>query len=187
VLWNVVLATIARDALEQILADGMEQGIVDDAVIAANLSQRAAFWKLRDEMSAAQSRKAARSSTTSRCRSLLSRTLSNRPMPRCVKIDSRARGPGAVRPSRRRQHPLQCQPAGSATDLRISLARWHDVNEVVFRSLSGWAGVDFRRARHRRAQAQGTADVKDKVAIELMRGIKAMLDPLGIMNPGKVL
>ena len=30
-------------------------------------------------------------------------------------------------------------------------------------------------------------DVKDKVAIELMRGIKAMLDPLGIMNPGKVL
>jgi D-lactate dehydrogenase (cytochrome) len=30
-------------------------------------------------------------------------------------------------------------------------------------------------------------DVKDKVAIELMRGIKAMLDPAGIMNPGKVL
>jgi FAD/FMN-containing dehydrogenase len=44
----------ARDALESILAKGMEEGIVDDAVIAANLSQRAAFWKLRDEMSAAQ-------------------------------------------------------------------------------------------------------------------------------------
>ena len=29
--------------------------------------------------------------------------------------------------------------------------------------------------------------VKDKVAISLMRGIKALLDPLGIMNPGKVL
>jgi D-lactate dehydrogenase (cytochrome) len=29
--------------------------------------------------------------------------------------------------------------------------------------------------------------VKDKVAIELMRSIKAMFDPLGIMNPGKVL
>jgi len=29
--------------------------------------------------------------------------------------------------------------------------------------------------------------VKDKVAIELMRSIKTMLDPLGIMNPGKVL
>jgi D-lactate dehydrogenase (cytochrome) len=29
--------------------------------------------------------------------------------------------------------------------------------------------------------------VKDKVAIELMRSLKAMLDPLGILNPGKVL
>src|SRR5580704_16169812 len=33
----------ARDALESILAKGMEDGIVDDAVIAANLSQRSAF------------------------------------------------------------------------------------------------------------------------------------------------
>src|ERR1700723_3442450 len=44
----------ARGALESILAQGMEREIVDDAVIAANLSQRAGFWKLRDEMSAAQ-------------------------------------------------------------------------------------------------------------------------------------
>ena len=29
--------------------------------------------------------------------------------------------------------------------------------------------------------------LKDKVAIALMRNIKAMLDPNGIMNPGKVL
>ena len=29
--------------------------------------------------------------------------------------------------------------------------------------------------------------VKDPVAIEVMRGIKALLDPLGILNPGKVL
>src|SRR6202041_1001635 len=44
----------ARATLESILAQGLEKTIVDDAVIAANLSQRAAFWKLRDEMSAAQ-------------------------------------------------------------------------------------------------------------------------------------
>src|SRR6201747_2479969 len=35
----------ARDTLESILAQGMEEGIVDDAVIAASLSQRQAFWK----------------------------------------------------------------------------------------------------------------------------------------------
>src|ERR1700688_4262605 len=44
----------ARATLESILALGLEQAIVDDAVIASNLSQRKAFWKLRDEMSAAQ-------------------------------------------------------------------------------------------------------------------------------------
>src|ERR1700743_3273111 len=44
----------ARATLEAILAHAMEDGIVDDAVIAANLSQRQAFWKLRDEMSAPQ-------------------------------------------------------------------------------------------------------------------------------------
>src|ERR1700710_3035930 len=44
----------ARDTLESILAQGMEEGIVDDAVIAASLSQRGGFWKLRDEMSSAQ-------------------------------------------------------------------------------------------------------------------------------------
>src|SRR3979411_2152292 len=44
----------ARATLEAILARGMEDGVVDDAVIAANLSQRGGFWKLRDEMSATQ-------------------------------------------------------------------------------------------------------------------------------------
>ncbi|MDB5516643.1 MAG: hydroxyacid dehydrogenase, partial [Tardiphaga sp.] len=44
----------ARGTLEAILARGMEDDIVDDAVIAANLNQRTAFWKLREEISAAQ-------------------------------------------------------------------------------------------------------------------------------------
>src|SRR5437763_921996 len=44
----------ARAALESILARGFDGGIVDDAAIAASLSQRGGFWKLRDEMSAAQ-------------------------------------------------------------------------------------------------------------------------------------
>src|SRR3954453_20365334 len=44
----------ARATLESILGRAMEDEIVDDAVIAANLTQRAVFWKLRDEMSSAQ-------------------------------------------------------------------------------------------------------------------------------------
>jgi len=44
----------ARDTIEAILSRGMEDGIVEDAVIAANLDQRAAFWKLREVISPAQ-------------------------------------------------------------------------------------------------------------------------------------
>src|ERR1700687_5960470 len=43
-----------RATLEAILARGLDEAIVDDAVIAASLRQRSAFWELRDEMSAAQ-------------------------------------------------------------------------------------------------------------------------------------
>src|SRR5262245_27050031 len=38
----------ARTPLETILARAMEEEIVDDAVIAANLTQRNGFWKLRE-------------------------------------------------------------------------------------------------------------------------------------------
>ena len=44
----------ARTPLETILTRAMEDEIVDDAVIAANLTQRNGFWKLREEMSAAR-------------------------------------------------------------------------------------------------------------------------------------
>jgi FAD/FMN-containing dehydrogenase len=40
--------------MEAILERGFEDGIVDDAVIAENIAQRQAFWKLREEMSPAQ-------------------------------------------------------------------------------------------------------------------------------------
>ncbi|WP_375167472.1 FAD-binding oxidoreductase [Bradyrhizobium sp. CCGUVB4N] len=57
--WYVLmeLSSPREDAsvtIEAILANALEREIICDAVIAANLSQRLAFWRLREEISAAQ-------------------------------------------------------------------------------------------------------------------------------------
>jgi D-lactate dehydrogenase (cytochrome) len=67
------------------------------------------------------------------------------------------------------------------------LARWHDVNAVVFTIVLRMGGSISAEHGIGLLKRDELPDVKDKVAIALMRDIKAILDPLGIMNPGKVL
>jgi FAD/FMN-containing dehydrogenase len=175
----------ARDALEAILAKGMEDGIVDDAVIAANLSQRAAFWKLRDEMSAAQKPEggsikhdisvpvAAVPAFIAEADAAVVKLIpGSRPVP------FGHLGDGNI-------HYNVSQPIGAnAADF---LARWHEVNAVVFAIVMRMGGSISAEHGIGVLKRDELPDVKDRVAISLMRGIKALLDPLGIMNPGKVL
>jgi FAD/FMN-containing dehydrogenase len=175
----------ARIALEAILAQGLEDEIVDDAVMAANLSQRQAFWKLRDEMSAAQKPEggsikhdisvpvAAVPAFIAEADAAVTKLIpGSRPVP------FGHLGDGNI-------HYNVSQPIGAnAADY---LARWHEVNAVVFAIVMRMGGSISAEHGIGVLKRDELADVKDKVAIELMRGIKAMLDPLGIMNPGKVL
>src|SRR6185437_8816382 len=175
----------ARAALESILAQGLDDGIVADAVIAANLAQRQAFWKLRDEMSAAQKPEggsikhdisvpvAAVPDFIAQANAAVVKLIpGSRPVP------FGHLGDGNI-------HYNVSQPVGGdATDF---LARWHEVNSVVFdivRRMGGSISAEHGIGVLKRDELP---EVKDKVAIALMRDIKAMLDPLGIMNPGKVL
>ena len=175
----------ARDTLESILSSGMEDGIVDDAVIATSLSQRQAFWKLRDEMSAAQKPEggsikhdisvpvAAVPDFIAEANAAVTKLIpGSRPVP------FGHLGDGNI-------HYNVSQPVGgNSADF---LARWHDVNAVVFAIVLRMGGSISAEHGIGVLKRDELPDVKDKVAIELMRGIKAMLDPLGIMNPGKVL
>ena len=109
---------------------GHGRGIVDDAVIAANLSQRQAFWKLRDEMSAAQKPEggsikhdisvpvAAVPDFIAEADAAVVKLIpGSRPVP------FGHLGDGNI-------HYNVSQPiGGSAADF---LDRWHEVNEVVF-------------------------------------------------------
>jgi FAD/FMN-containing dehydrogenase len=175
----------ARSALESILAQGMEDGIVDDAVIAANLSQRKAFWKLRDEMSAAQkpeggSIKHDVSVPVAAVPAFIAEANAAvvKLMPGARPVPFGHLGDGNI------HYNVSQRPGDNAADF---LARWHEVNAVVFEIVMRMGGSISAEHGIGVLKRDELPDVKDKVAIELMRGIKAMLDPLGIMNPGKVL
>jgi FAD/FMN-containing dehydrogenase len=188
--WYVLMElSSSRDdisaTLESILAQGMDQGIVDDAVIAANLSQRSAFWKLRDEMSAAQKPEGGSIKHDISVPVAAVPDFIEQANAAVVKLIPGARpvpfghlGDGNI-------HYNVSQPVGAST--ADFLGQWHAVNAVVFEIVLRMGGSISAEHGIGVLKRDELPDVKDKVAIELMRAIKASLDPQGIMNPGKVL
>jgi FAD/FMN-containing dehydrogenase len=175
----------ARAALESILAQGMEQAIVDDAVIAVNLAQRMSFWKLRDEMSAAQKPEGGSIKHDISVPVAAVPDFIEQANAAVVKLIPGARpvpfghlGDGNI-------HYNVSQPVGG--DPAEFLARWHEVNAVVFDIVLRMGGSISAEHGIGVLKREELPQVKDKVAMELMRSLKALLDPLGIMNPGKVL
>src|SRR6202140_1350361 len=175
----------ARATLESILEQGLDGGIIDDAVIAASLTQRSGFWKLRDEMSAAQKPEGGSIKHDISVPVAAVPDFIEQANAAVVKLIPGARpvpfghlGDGNI-------HYNVSQPVGG--DTADFMSRWHEVNAVGFDivlKMGGWIAAGHGIGVLKRDELPGG---KDKVAIELMRGIKAMLDPLGIMNPGKVL
>ena len=188
--WYVLMElSSSRDdvgtTLESILAEGMDQGIVDDAVIAANLSQRSAFWKLRDEMSAAQKPEGGSIKHDISVPVAAVPDFIEQANAAVVKLIPGARpvpfghlGDGNI-------HYNVSQPVGA--DTADFLGRWHAVNAVVFEIVLRMGGSISAEHGIGVLKRDELPEVKDKVAIEMMRAIKAAFDPLGIMNPGKVL
>ena len=175
----------ARATLEAILTRALEDGIADDAVIAENLAQRAAFWTLREVISPAQKPEggsikhdvsvpvAAVPAFIEEANAAVVKLLpGSRPVP------FGHLGDGNI-------HYNVSQPIGG--DKAAFLARWHDVNAVVFEIVLKMGGSISAEHGIGVMKRDELPDVKDKTAIEVMRGIKALLDPLNILNPGKVL
>jgi FAD/FMN-containing dehydrogenase len=175
----------ARATLESILGRAMEEEIVDDAVIAANLTQRAAFWKLRDEMSSAQKPEGGSIKHDISVPVATVPAFIAEANEAVVKLIPGARPVPFGHLGDGNLHYNVSQPIGA--DSAEYLARWHEMNAVVFAIVLRLGGSISAEHGIGVLKRDELPQVKDKVAIELMRSIKAMLDPLGIMNPGKVL
>lgn len=174
-----------RGGLENELAQAMERGEVENAVIAANDAQREMFWRLRETIPEAQRRDGASikhdiSVPTSELPRFIvegsAAILAIAPQARLVTYGHL--GDGNLHFNA--QQPEHGDAARFLADAPRMQRAIHDLVAGYGGSFSAEHGIgQLKRDELER--------YKDPVALELMRTIKKALDPNGIMNPGKVL
>ncbi len=174
-----------RDIVEEIFEAGIERGLVEDGAIAQTLEQGKAFWRIREEVGEVQKKlggsikhdisvpvAAIPAFIEEANAAVIAAVPGARPFP------FGHVGDGNI-------HYNISQPEGA--DKAAFLAQEDNVQDAVFDivlkhggSISAEHGIGI-------AKRERLPLVKDPVAIELMRTLKAALDPNGILNPGKVL
>jgi FAD/FMN-containing dehydrogenase len=174
-----------RESVEQLLADASAEGLVRDATIAASLDQAKAFWHLRHVLPEAQkpeggSIKADVSVPVASVPQFLEEAAAAAEaiVAGCRPVPFGHLGDGNV-------HFNVSQPIGA--DSAQFLARWGEINDAVNKIVLKYNGSISAEHGIGKLKRDSLPKVKDPVALELMRGLKRMLDPNGILNPGKVL
>ena len=174
-----------REVLEEILAAGLERGLLADAVIADSLDQAKMFWRIREMFGEVQ-RHAGGS---------IKHDVSVPVAAVPAFIDEAGAAVVALIPGARplpfghlgdgNIHYNVTQPPGA--DKAAYLARWEEVNAVVFEVVKKYGGSISAEHGIGVIKRDLLPKVKDPVAYDLMRTLKRTLDPKGILNPGKVL
>jgi D-lactate dehydrogenase (cytochrome) len=174
-----------RAALEDALAAGAEAGLVADAAIAESLGQRQSFWRLRELLPELQKPEGGS------IKHDVSVPLAHVPeflaeadaavealVPGARPVPFGHLGDGNI-------HYNITQPVGA--DRAAYLARWTDVNAAVHAVVKKYGGSISAEHGIGVMKRKLLPEVKDPVALDLMRTLKRTLDPKGILNPGKVL
>jgi FAD/FMN-containing dehydrogenase len=173
-----------RSALEETLTLESDKGLVRDAVIARNEREADDFWRLRDSMSEAQkpeggSIKHDVSVPLSRITAFLKEAseavVAAEPGVRVVAFGHL--GDGNI-------HFNLSQPVGA--EKAAFLARWQTLSDIVHAIVAAHGGSISAEHGLGVMKRDEITRYKSAVEIDLMRQIKRTLDPLNIMNPGKV-
>ena len=173
------------DVLETILSAASERGLISDAVIAASLDQAQDFWRLRESFSEAQ--KGAGGSI----KHDISVPISS--IPRFLKeadaaVERLCPGARSVPFGHfgdGNLHYNVSQPIGM--DKAGFLALWTPMQKAVHDLVAKFDGSISAEHGIGQMKRETLIEYKSPVEIDVMRAIKAALDPKGILNPGKVL
>jgi FAD/FMN-containing dehydrogenase len=176
----------ARSQFERLLELALEEGHVDDAVVAGNLTQARQLWHIRESIPLAQAEEGLNikhdislpvSAIPQFCR-VTDAALANE-IPGVRLVNFGHLGDGNL------HYNVQAPVGGDAVAfLELNEAR---VNAIVFDqvlrhggSISAEHGIGSLKVDH-------LPHYKSPVALDLMRAIKRALDPQNIMNPGRVI
>ncbi len=174
-----------RDLVEEIFESGVERGLIEDGAIAETLEQAKAFWRIREEVGEVQKK--------------LGGSIKHDvsvPVAAIPAFIEQANAAVAAAVPGARPFPFGhvgdgnihyniSQPEG--TDKAAFMAQEDAVQDAVFGIVRKHGGSISAEHGIGIAKRDRLPLVKDPVAIELMRALKATLDPNGILNPGKVL
>ena len=186
--WSVLIelgsgdADAAPRALERLLAGAFEDGLITDAAIAANATQAAAFWRLREEQSAGLKPEGGGwkhdvSVPVSQIADF---------------IDEASAAVEAFEPGARisvfghvgdgnLHYDVLCPEGG---DLKAFLGRWEAGSRIVHDIVARYDGSISAEHGLGRLKTDEARRYKSEVELDTMRAIRRALDPAGILNPG---
>ncbi len=185
----IELAGFADDDADALAARVFDQalasGLAEDATIAHSLDQAAALWKLRESFSEAQKRAGASikhdiSIAVDRIPDFIA--IAGRRLDECFPnarpVPFGHMGDGNL-------HYNVSQPEGG--DKQAFLAQGDKINAIVHGLVREFGGSISAEHGIGVLKRDLLKQVKDPVALDVMRAIKTTLDPRGILNPGKLL
>jgi FAD/FMN-containing dehydrogenase len=191
--WHV-LVELVKDREEQtdpaalgesLLVAAMEKGLVSDAVLSASETQAEDFWKLRDSISEAE-----RAEGPAMQHDI---SVPVADMARFIEVESpfiEARFPGTAvvafgHLGDGNVHLHVKAPAGAA------MPGWYDgegeaISTFVYERVLAYNGSISAEHGIGQAKLKTLEETAEPARLAAMRAVKAAFDPLGIMNPGKL-
>ena len=157
--------------MEDVLTQGVEQSLIIDAAIAEASSRRRPSGASARISAKRNAMPAARSSTTSRCRSRRCRLSSRKPTPRLPRSSpERARCRSAISGTAISTTTSPSRPAPTRPSY---LKRWDEMNAAVFAVVKKYGGSISAEHGVGVMKRDLLPSVKDPVALDLMRSLKA--------------
>ncbi|WP_298467167.1 FAD-binding oxidoreductase [uncultured Erythrobacter sp.] len=192
--WNALIECVSdsddpaalQGQMEAVLADAMEAGLLEDAVLAANDKQSEDFWLLRDSISAAERAlgPAMQHDISVPVEQMPEFILAAIPAIENEYPGTRGVAFGHLGDGNVHFHIIA--PAGAIP------GKWEDsegkrISARVYDLVTDWGGSISAEHGIGQMKVSELGRLGDPVALSMMRAVKQALDPDGLLNPGKLL